>query len=206
MCAVYTRTRTQSLTQPHPLFAGMAASGEVCAQVELPSGARLKLGRLKLCTTVAVLKNRIEQQAGILSHTYSLTYLDAAPLDDGRTLEQVDVVDGATLRVVSWGMWHELVSATLRGDVKTCLVELRALGNKGDAQWRNYCGWCTLYTSAHAGHYVLLCDLLKEWATVNVNEQSPCGWTALHAAARMGRWKALCVLVDNGADVTLTDK
>lgn len=183
-----------------------ARTAEVCALVELPCGTRLKLGRLKISTTVAALKNRIEQQAGVLSHTYRLTYLDAAPLEDDRTLDEINFVTEATLKVVSWRLWRELVVATLRGDGKICLEELRALGEKGDQQWRNYCCWCTLYTTAHAGHYVLLSDLLKEWPGVNVNNQSPRGWTALHAAARMGRWKALCVLIDHGADVMLTDK
>lgn len=178
----------------------------LCVQVELPNGSLLKLGGLKLCTSVSVLKNRVEQQAGILPHTYRLTYLDAAPLKDSGTLRELDVVSGATLRAVAWRLWHEVVTATLRGDVKTCLGELRAIGDKGDAEWRAHCGWCTLYTAAHCGHYVLLCDLLKEWPTASVNAQSPCGWTVLHVAARMGRWKVLCVLIDNGADVKITDK
>ena len=176
------------------------------AQIELPGGSWLKLRGLKQCTSVATLKDRIEQQAGILSHTYSLTYLDTSPLENGKTLRELNVVDGGTLKVVAWRLWHEVVVATLRGDVKICPEELRALGKRGDVGWRDHCGWCTVYTAAHCGHYTLLCDLLKEWPTVNINEQSSNGWTALHAAARMGQWKALCVLINNGADVLIKNK
>ena len=175
-------------------------------QVELLNTSLLRIGGLKPCTTISAVKKRVEQQAGILPHTYRLTYLDAAPLDDCRTLGELDVVSGATLKAAAWRMWREVVAAALRGDVRSCLEELRAIGERGERQWRDHCGWCTLYTAAHRGHYVLLCDLLKEWPTVSVNAQSPCGWTALHAAARTGRWKALCVLVDHGADVRITDK
>lgn len=179
---------------------------KLCVQVELPSGFPLQLGGLKPRTLVSVVKDRIEQQAGILPHTYRLTYLDAAPLEDHKTLGELDVVCGGTLRAVAWRLWQEVVTAALQGDVMTCLRELRAIGDRGDAEWQAYCSWCTLYTSAHNGHYVLVCDLLKEWPTVTVNAQTPRGWTALHAAARMGRWKALCVLIDNGADVRMKDK
>ena len=176
-------------------------------QVELPNTSLLKLGGLKPCTSIAAVKKRVEQQAGILPHTYRLTYLDAAPLDDCRTLGELNVVSSATLNAVAWRLWHDVVAATLRGDVQSCMEELRAIGERGgDEQWRDHCGWCTLYTAAHHGHYVLVCKILEEWPTVSVNSQSPCGWTALHAAARMGRWRALCVLIDHGADVRITDK
>lgn len=179
---------------------------KLCVQVELPNGFSLNLSGLKPCTSVTVVKDRIEQQAGILPHTYRLTYLDAAPLENHKTLGELDVVSGSTLKAVAWRLWHEMITAALQGDVMTCLRELRAVRDRGDAEWQEYCRWCALYTSAHNGHYVLLCDLLKEWPTTKVNAQTLRGWTALHAAARMGRWKALCVLIDNGADVRMKDK
>lgn len=89
---------------------------KLCVQVELPSGFPLQLGGLKPRTLVSVVKDRIEQQAGILPHTYRLTYLDAAPLEDHKTLGELDVVCGGTLRAVAWRLWHEVVTAALQGD------------------------------------------------------------------------------------------
>lgn len=174
--------------------------------VELPNGAQLKLNGIKPCVSIHAIKNRIEQQGGLLQHTYRLMYLDAAPLEDKRSLHELDVVNGATLKAVAWPLWHEVVAVALQGDVKICSRELQTIGEKGDSQWKDHCAWCILYMTAHIGHYVFLCNLLKEWPTMNINEQSPCGWTALHAAARMGHWKAVCVLIDHGADVMITDK
>ena len=173
--------------------------------LELPNGTRVQLNSLKPETKVAAVKTRVEQEAGILPHTYRLTYLDAAPLEDHRTLAELDMVSGATLQLVVWRLWQGTLVAALRGDIQQCVTELQALGEKGDSRWKSYCRWSTLYTAAHYGHYVLTSTLLRD-STVPVNMQSPCGWTALHATAKMGRWKALCVLIDNGADVTVTDK
>ena len=192
--------------EPRPLLHARCEMTRLRLQVKLPSDLLLTLSELKPCLSIAIIKSRIEQRAGLLPHTYRLTYLDAAALEDGKTLQELDVVNGATFKAVAWPLWQEVVVAALRGDAKICPMELRAIGEKGDSTWRNHCAWCTLYTTAHVGHYVLLCHLLKEWPAMDVNGQSPSGWTALHAAARMGHWKALCVLLDHGANVTITDK
>lgn len=184
---------------------GMEQDRVLSVCLDLPSETRVQLNRLKPETKVAAVKTRIEQEAGILPHTYQLTYLDAAPLEDHRTLADLDVVSGATLRLVVWRLWQGTLVAALRGDIQQCVTELQALGKKGDSKWKSYCRWCTLYTAAHYGHYVLTSTLLRD-STVPVDTQSPCGWTALHASAKMGRWKALCVLIDKGADVRITDK
>ena len=193
------------VNEPRPLYA-TRMEARLSVHVEMPNSSLLKLSGLKSSTDISAVKTRIEQQGGVLPHTYRLTYLDAVPLEDDKTLAELDVVSGATLRAVAWRLWQEVLTAALRGDVKLCIEELRAIGEKGDAQWKAHCGWCTLYTAAHCGHYNLLSSLLSESPTVCVNAQSPCGWTALHAAARMGGWKAVCVLIDHGADVTITDK
>ena len=165
----------------------------------------MRLERLRSETRLGVVKTRVEQDAGLLPHTYQLTYLDDAPLLDHKTLVEVDIVSGATLRLVVWRLWHDVLVAAMRGDVQQCVTKLRALGEKGDDRWRHYCGWCVLFMASHRGHYVLTATLLRDNAAP-VNMQSPCGWTALHAAAKMGKWKALCILLDNGADVRITDK
>ena len=174
-------------------------------EVKLPS-FDIKLKGLKRGSCVKGLKTRIEQQAGILPHTYYLTYLDAAPLQEDRTLHDLEIVSGAVLRAVAWRLWQELVASTVRGAVRQCCEELRAIGDRGDEPWQNYCAWCSAFTAAHGGHHVLLAELLKGWPALAVNAQSPSGWTGLHAAAAMGRWKTLCILLDHGADVTVRDR
>ena len=173
--------------------------------LELPNGALVKVKGLRMETKVATMKTRIEQEAGVLPHTYTINYLDSAPLENHQTLFELDVVPGARLRVATWRLWHDTLVATLQGDQKQCLSELRALSEKGDAQWKANCSWCVLYTAAHRGYYELIHKLTSS-SMVSLNAQSPCGWTALHAAAKMGRWKALCVLINSGADVRIRDK
>ena len=192
----------------HPLFVARRISRAMAAavQVELPGGIGITLRGLKRGSTVSVIKTRIEHEAGVLPHTYYLTYLDSAPLEDDKTLSDLDIVNGAVLRAMAWRLWKEVVSASLRGDVRKCCEELRAIGGKGDESWLNYCAWCSIFTAAHGGHYVLLSELLGGWPGLAVNAQSPSGWTAMHAAAAMGRWRALCILLDHGADVTNRDK
>ena len=197
-CEAHARAQTR------PFFSMAAA--KLHLQVELPGHTQIKLKCIKRQSSVTALKTRIERQAGVLPHTYRLTYLDAAPLQDDKTLHDLDIVSGAVLRAVAWRLWQDLVAATLRGDVRRCCEELRAIGERGDKSWKNYCAWCTLFTAAHGGYYVLVSELLKDWPALAVNAQSPSGWTALHAAASTGRWKALCVLLDHGADVTLRDR
>ena len=179
---------------------------EINLQVELPNSVRVKLCRIKRSSCILAIKSLVEEQAGLLPHTYRLTYLDAAPLEDGAALRELDVVGGAVLRTVAWGLWQGLVRAALQGDARGCCGEVRTIGGRGDARWRDYCAWCALFTAAHCGHYLPVCELLKEWPTIAVNAQSPSGWTALHAAASAGQWKALCVLLDHGADITVKDR
>lgn len=153
---------------------------------------------------VSLLRTRIEEDIGILPETYHLTYLDAAPLEDSRSLRSYDVINGATLKLCPWGNWSDLLRAAYIGNTVGCFSCSMGIAITEDSEWSNHCAWCTLYIASHRGHYTLVANLL-EHTYVAINLQSPSGWTALHAAARMGQWKVLCILVDNGADVRITN-
>lgn len=178
--------------------------GRLSVRLELPfahnSTTMTGLGH---STKVSTFRTKIEQEIGILPEMYHMTYLDAAPLEEDKTLQYHDIIDGATVRLCVWKIWFELLQAAYTGDTKTCL--LSSMEITGTSTWSKHCAWCALYVAAHKGHYSLVAKLI-EATSLAINTQSPSGWTALHAAARMGRWKALCILIDNGADVRMIDR
>ena len=189
----------------------MSAPGKLEISLALPfssesSRARPPVVRLKGLTRhskVSVLKTRIEQDVGILPGSYYLTYLDAAPLDDASLLKDHYIVDGATVNLLLWRIWLDLIKAAYYGHERECLAHLKP---SDDSNWDRHCAFNALFTAAHRGHFALVAKLTESVPSVLVNAQGPSGWTALHAAARMNRWKVLCVLVDNGADVRIADK
>ena len=178
-------------------------SNNFLVHLELPFDTRSPLIKgLHSHSKVSLLRTRIEEDIGILAETYHLTYLDAAPLEDSRTLRSYDVINGATLKVCPWGNWSDLLIASYFGNATECFS--CSMGITKDSEWSKHCAWCTLYIASHSGHCTLVANLLER-TSVAINLQSRSGWTVLHAAARMGQWKVLCILVDNGADVRITN-
>ena len=170
--------------------------------LHLPFGvSSITLDGLSPHLKITALKTRIEQDVGILSEMYHLTYIDAAPLEDHTSLQYHDVINGATVTLRPWRIWSELCKSAYVGNAKECLS---CSAFSEDSKWSRHCAWCALYVAAHRGHYSLVAKLL-ETKLPAINSQSPCGWTALHAAARMGQWKVLCILVDKGADIRISD-
>ena len=171
--------------------------------IELPLVCpRLCLDGLTSQTKINTLKSRLDRDAGLLPDMYSLSYLDAAPLDEESALEDNDVIAGATLQLQPWRSWADLLRAAYLGDIKDCFA--CSVNVTGDSSWSKYCAWVALYISSHRGHHSLVAKLL-ECTPLAINTLSSCDRTALHAAARMGHWKTLCVLIDNGADVRIKD-
>lgn len=171
--------------------------------IELPLNCpRLCLNGLTSQTKLNTLKTRLDKDAGLLPEMYSLSYLDAAPLEDESTLEDNDVISGATLQLQPWRSWMDLLRAAYLGDIKECFA--CSVNVSGNSSWNKYCAWVALYIASHRGHHVLVAKLL-ECNSLAINTLSSCGRTALHAAARSGHWKTLCVLLDNGADVRIKD-
>ena len=156
-----------------------------------------QLQNLPLYTKIASVKTAIEHDFGILPEMYYLTYLDAAPVEDDKTLLELDIIDGSTLDLRTWKLWADLVEACHRNNAERCLAYP---GIRGTTEWNRHCAWSALFMAAHRGYYIMVSKILEQTA-VDVNRKSSSGWTALHAAARAGTWKALCVLINHGADV-----
>ena len=171
--------------------------------VQLPfEWPRVTVDDLRASDKVAKVKCRLEQDVGILQEMYHLSYLDTAPMEDGSSLSEHDVINGATLQLRPWRMWADLMSAAFFGDAEECFGLSMKL--TGTCEWNRHCAWCALYIASHRGHYNLVAKLIEK-TSIPMNAQSDSGWTALHAAARMGQWKVVCVLVDHGADVRVLD-
>ena len=204
-------TRHRSLVPSHRIKTRAAAKHTIAVSLELPFDTQSCTGPmvsalrdLSPALLVSALKERIEQEIGLLPETYHLSYLDAAPMEEDKSLRDLDVIDGAVLRVKTWRIWAEIVRTSYLSQIEDCLAALRGIK---DDSWRNHAAWCSLYTAVHRGLCMFVNRILQEpkW-TVPVNAQSPSGWTLLHVAARKGQWKVLCVLLDQGGDVRIMDK
>ena len=155
-----------------------------------------------LRTKISKVRKKIEQELGIPSEMYYLTFLDADPLDEKSTLGDHFVVDGSTLTLRPWKIWHELLEHAFLGKVDSVM---KTMSITGSSRWNKHCAWCALYVAAHHGYENMVARILKD-TYAPINAQSPSsGWTALHASTRMGRWKVLCILLDKGADVRIED-
>ena len=175
-------------------------------RLELPwgGGARPVLEDLRYRSKISSVKLRIEREMGFLPEMYQLSYLDAAPLEADSTLQDHDVIAGATLTVQAWRIWCDLMKAAYFGDASECF-SLSSVDVTGDSDWCRHCAWCALYIASLRGHHSLVAELIAR-TSLAVNKASPvAGRTVLHAASRMGRWKVLCILLDSGADVRITD-
>lgn len=161
-----------------------------------------QLPNLPAYTKIASVKAAIERHLGILSETYYLTYLDAAPMEDHKTLLEMDAIDGCTFDLRTWKLWGDLVEGCHCNSIDRCL---EYPGIRGTTDWNKRCAWNALFMAAHRGYHFMVSNILEKTA-VDINRQSQStGWTPLHAAARAGMWKALCVLINHGADVKITD-
>lgn len=161
-----------------------------------------QLPKFSTYTKINSVKTAIERGLGILPEMYYLTFLDAAPMEDYKSLLELDVIDGSMLDLRIWKIWTELVEACHCNSIERCLAYP---GIRGTTEWNKRCAWSALFMAAHRGHYLMVSTILEQTA-VDVNSQSPSGWTPLHAAGRTGMWKALCVLINHGADVRIIDK
>lgn len=176
--------------------------GRFEVRLELPFDSNSpRIRGLHSHSKVSLLRTRIAEDVGILPETYHLTYLDAAPLEDSKSLHSLDIVSGATLKLCPWKIWFDLLKAAYLGNTAGCFS--CSMDIAGDSEWSKHCAWSVLYTASQRGHYALVAKLLES-TSVAINLQSPSGWTALHAAARNGQWKVLCILIDKGADVRIT--
>jgi len=84
---------------------------------------------------VSLLRTRIEEDIGILPETYHLTYLDAAPLEDSRSLRSYDVINGATLKLCPWGNWSDLLRAAYIGNTVGCFSCSMGIAITEDSEW-----------------------------------------------------------------------
>lgn len=161
-----------------------------------------QLPSLPAYTKIASVKTSIEHHLGLLSETYYLTYLDTAPLENCKTLLELDAIDGCTFELRTWRLWGDLVDACHCNSTDRCL---EYPGIRGTTDWNKRCAWSALFMAAHRGHHIMVSNILER-TSVDVNRQSQCtGWSPLHAAARAGMWKALCVLINHSADVKIAD-
>lgn len=174
----------------------------LCLHIRLDFPVKsVTLNRVAARTTIKSLKSIIEQDVGILSEMYTLTYLDACPLLDDTTLHGNFIIKGSVIVLRPWKLWEDILYYSYTGTHGLC-SQVKDI--TGSDTWCKHRAWVSLYIASHHGHHHLVISLLN-CTKAPINAKSPIGRTALHAAARTGNWKVLCVLLDKGADVRLKD-